>query len=94
MVGLNILFYWTKDENFYAIDLEKSPIVVRRIFPNPDYEGKSEYSKAGVRLGPSTHSDGDIIATFEAPTLIWNNLTISGATLNEVFKHSVTMDLD
>ena len=94
MVGLNILFYWVEDENFYTIETEKDPIEIRRIYPNPDYTGKSEYSKAGNGPGPSTSSDGEILATFEDPTKIWNNFTISGVPLAKVFERSVIIDLD
>ena len=74
--------------------MEKDPIEIRRIYPNPDYTGKSEYSKAGNGPGPSTSSDGEILATFEDPTKIWNNFTISGVPLAKVFERSVIIDLD
>ena len=94
IVGLNVLFYWAEDENFYTIETEKDPIEIRRIYPNPDYKGISEYSKAGSGLGPSTSSAGEIIATFDDPTKIWNEMKISGVSLSEVFKRSVIITLD
>lgn len=48
LVGLNILFYWLKDRQWYTIETEKDPIEVRRIYPNPNWDGKCEYAKAGL----------------------------------------------
>lgn len=39
--GLNILFYWFKDKNFYSIETGKSPVEVRRLYLNPNWDGKS-----------------------------------------------------
>ena len=93
-VGLNILFYWVDYGNFYTIETEKDPIEVRRIYPNPDYTGLSEYSKAGTGSGPNTASDGEILATFDSPAEIWNNLEIAGVPIPKVFERSVIIDLD
>lgn len=41
IVGLNILFYYLEDGQFYTIETEKTPIEVRRIFPNPNWDGKN-----------------------------------------------------
>ena len=43
IVGLNILFYYVKDRQFYTIETEKFPIEVRRIFPNPNWDGIIDY---------------------------------------------------
>lgn len=94
VVGLNMLFYWTEDERFYTIETEKSPVEVRRIYPNPDYNGKSELSKAGSGLGPCTSSPGEIIATFDEPCEVWDNLKISGVPIGNVLKKSVIITLD
>jgi hypothetical protein len=37
IVGLNILFYWLEDHQWYTIETEKDPVEVRRIFPNPEW---------------------------------------------------------
>ena len=42
IVGLNILFYWTEDRNFYTIETERDPIEVRRIYDNTNWDGERE----------------------------------------------------
>lgn len=94
IVGLNILFYWVEDGNFYSILTENDPIEIRKIYPNPDYCGKSELSKAGKGPGPCTSSEGELLATFDDPTDIWDNLSISGIPLPKVLERSVIITLD
>ncbi|MCQ2077546.1 MAG: hypothetical protein MJZ20_11085 [Bacteroidaceae bacterium] len=95
VVGYNILFYWTKDARFYTIETENLPIEVRRIYPNPDWDGKCEYMKAGTPdYGPTTASAGEVIATFDDPTQIWDNLKIDGVSIGEVLSQSAILDLD
>ena len=59
--GLNILFYWFKDKNFYSIETGKSPVEVRRLYLNPNWDGKCEYLKAGIEGSPHTSSAGEIL---------------------------------
>lgn len=94
IVGLNILFYWLKDRNWYTIETEKSPIEVRRIYTNPNWDGKYEYLKAGKEGFPQTCSEGEVLATFDAPIEIWNNLKIDNEPIGEILKNSVISDLD
>lgn len=95
IVGFNILFYWTGDRNFYTIETEKDPIEVRRLYANPNWDGKKEYMKAGADgNGPSTCSKGEVIATFTEPSDIWNDLKIKGVSIGDVLKRSVILDLD
>lgn len=94
LVGLNILFYWVKDQHWYTIETEKDPIEVRRIYPNPDWDGKCEYTKAGLHGYPSTSAAGEVLATFVDPTDLWGNLKIDGVTIGEVLKDSIITDLD
>ena len=35
------MFYYLEDGQFYTIETEKTPIEVRRIFPNPNWDGKN-----------------------------------------------------
>ena len=93
-VGLNILFYWVEDGNFYSIETEKVPVEVRRINLNPNWDGKCELTKAGSDLGPTTASNGEILQTFEDPTEIWSNLTIDGVSLEKVLERSVIIEMD
>lgn len=91
--GLNILlFYWLKDKNFYSIETEKSPVEVRRLYPNPNWDGKCEYLKAGIEGSPHTSSAGEILATFDDPTEIWDNLRIDNIPIGEVLENSVITD--
>ena len=92
--GLNILFYWFKDKNFYSIETGKSPVEVRRLYLNPNWDGKCEYLKAGIEGSPHTSSAGEILATFDNPTEIWDNLRIDNVPIGEVLENSVITDLD
>ena len=94
IVGLNILFYWMEDRQWYTIETEKNPIEVRRIFPNPNWDGKCEMNKAGVDGVLNTSSAGEVIATFEDPTMVWEQLQINGVPISEVLANSVITDLD
>lgn len=93
-VGLNILFYWLEDRNFYTIQTEKVPVEVRRIGLNPNWDGECELTKAGSDVGPTTASDGEIIKTFDDQTEIWSNLTINGVSLEKVLERSVIIEMD
>lgn len=94
IVGFNILFYWIKDGNWYTIETEKDPIEVRKIFPNPKWDGKCEYLKAGLEGYPQTSSQGELLATFNEPIQIWNGLKICGFSIGEILENSVIATLD
>lgn len=94
ILGLNILFYWTKDHQWYTIETEKDPIEVRRIYPNPHRDGKCEMTKADLNGEPHTSSKGEIITTFNSPTQIWDELHIKKVPIGEVLENSVITDLD
>lgn len=93
-VGLNILFYWLEDRNFYVIKTENLPVEFVRIKPNPNWDGKCELTKADSDLGPTTASEGEILQTFEDPSEIWSNLSINGTSLETVLDHSVIIEMD
>ena len=95
IVGLNILFYWIDDRNFYTIETERNPIEVRRIYDNPNWDGKVEYMKADLQgCGPRTCSKGEVLATFQEPSDIWGQLKINGISIGDVLKRSAILDLD
>lgn len=94
IVGLNILFYYLQDRQFYTIETEKQPIEVRRIYPNPNWDGKYEINKAGKNGNPYTNSDGKVLATFDDPTKIWNNLKIDGVAIGDVIDNSFIVEMD
>ncbi|MBR5652787.1 MAG: hypothetical protein IKX22_01710 [Prevotella sp.] len=95
IVGLNILFYWVEDRKFYTIETELNPIEVRRIYDNPHWDGEREYMKADKNgNGPMTSSAGEILATFDNPTRIWDELCINGVKIGDVLQRSVILDLD
>ena len=94
IVGLNVLFYWLEDRQWYTIETEKNPIEVRRIYSNPNWDGMCEYTKAG-RVGfPQTCSAGEILATFDDPTMVWEQLHINGVPIGKILANSVITDLD
>ncbi len=94
IVGLNILFYWLKDRQWYTIETEKRPIEVRRIYPNPNWDGKCEMDKSGSDGVLNTCSAGEVLDTFDDSTMIWNNLKINGVPIGKVLENSVITDLD
>lgn len=93
-VGLNILFYWVEDRNFYTIKTEKTPVEFVRIYPNSNWDGECELTKAGSDLGPTTASDGEILQTFDDPSEIWSKLSIKGIRLESVLERSVIIEMD
>jgi hypothetical protein len=93
-VGFNILSYWAKDRNFYPIETEHEPIEVGRILRNPDWDGKVEMQKAGLEACPSTCSPGEVLATFEDPSELWNNLKIDSSPIGDVLANSMIIKLD
>jgi len=94
IVGLNILFYWMEDRRWYTIETEKYPIEVRCIYPNPNWDGKCEYTKAGTDGVLNTSSAGEVLATFEDPTMVWDELKINEVPIGEILANSVITDLD
>ncbi len=94
IVGFNILFYWMEDRQWYTIETEKHPIEVRRIYPNPNWDGTYETDKAGLDGVLNTSSAGELLATFDDPTLVWEQLRINNVPIGEVLANSVITDLD
>lgn len=94
IVGLNVLFYYLLDRRFYTIETEKLPIEVRRLYPNPNWDGKYEINKADIMGEPHTNSDGEVIASFNDPTEIWDNLKIDGISIGEVLENSFIVEMD
>lgn len=94
-VGLNLLFYWLEDRNFYTIETELNPIEVRRIYDNPHWDGECEFLKADeYGGGPSTSSPGEVLATFKDETRIWDELRINGVPIGDVLARSCFIDWD
>ena len=94
ILGLNILFYWMEDRLWYTIETEKDPIEVRRIYPNPNWDGKCEMEKSDLAGEPHTSSKGEVIATFETPVEVWGNLRINNVPIGKVLENAVITDLD
>ena len=93
-VGLNILFYWLEDKNFYTLKTEKTPIELVRINLNPKWDGKCELTKAESEYGPTTASSGTVVQVFDDPTEIWSNLKINGIPLEKVIEKSAIIEMD
>ncbi len=94
VVGFKVLFYWIKDEQFYVIETEKDPIEVRRINPNPNWDGQCEFFKAGSDSGPNTSSPGEMIATFDNAADIWSELKIEDIPIGIVLDQSAIITWD
>ena len=94
ILGLNILFYWMEDHQWYTIETEKEPIEVRRIYPNPHWDGKCEMTKSDLEGEPHTSSQGEVLATFDEPTQLWGELRINNVPIGDVLENSVITDLD
>jgi len=94
VVGFNLLFFWTKDQNFYSIETEKDPIEVRRIAVNPEWDGHCMFLKAGSGNGPCTSSPSEVIATYEDPTTIWDELELEGVPIGQVIDESLIVTWD
>lgn len=94
-VGYNLVFYWMEDRNFYTIETEKKPIEVRRLFPNPNWDGKYEILKVGTHgEGASSCSAGEVLAIFDDEAHIWDELTINGIPIGEVLERSLIVGWD
>lgn len=94
VVGFNLLLFWTRDQNFYSIETEKDPIEVRRLDLNPEWDGKCMFLKAGSGNGPSTSSPGKVLATYDNPMLIWDDLKIEGIPIGQVIEESLIVTWD
>lgn len=94
-VGFNLVFYWVKDRNFYVIETEKTPIEVRKLYPNPQWDGKCEFLKVGLLgEGASSCSAGEVLATFEDEALIWDELKINDVPIGDVLEQSKIVTWD
>ena len=94
-VGFNLVFYWIKDRNFYVIETEKTPVEVRKLYPNPQWDGKYEFLKVGLLgEGASSCSAGEVIATFDDEALIWDELKIDGVPIGDVLEQSKIVTCD
>jgi len=93
IVGFNLVFYWTADGNFYVIETEKDPIEVRRLSIDPNWDGCCEFFKVG-EYGASSCSLGEILATFDDPTRIWDELRINNVPISEVLEQSMIVNWD
>ncbi len=94
-VGFNLVFYWIKDRNFYVIETEKTPVEVRKLYPNPQWDGKYEFLKVGLLgEGASSCSAGEVIATFDDEALIWDELKIDGVPIGDVLEQSKIVTWD
>jgi hypothetical protein len=94
-VGFNLVFYWLEDRNYYSIETEKYPIEVRKLYPNPNWDGVDEYFKVGTHgEGACSYSEGEIIATFTDETKIWDELKINGVPIEKVLENSVIVGWD
>ncbi len=91
-VGFSILFFWTRDMNWYTLDMETYPFELRRLRKNPDWDGKWVYENVDC-IYPEHHADGDVIMTFEDDSRIWNDLVINGEHIEQILNESLIHDI-
>lgn len=83
-VGLNLAFYYPETDTFYGIHREVRPIRVKVL---PRHRDWSEF--IGWQCESDTHDEPvEVIATFNSPEEIWDNLVINGKSLEKVLRHS------
>lgn len=82
-VHYNLAFYDPVTDNFYGIHTESNPINVKILPRNRDI---SPY--IGWQCECDTHEEGEIIASFNDVSQIWDNLKIDGSSLEDVLRRS------
>ena len=87
-VGWNMSFYYLDNDTFYGIHSECIPTEVK-ILPR---DRTIPYLNSQCEC--DTHVDGEVIASFDDPHDIWDNLKIDGKSLEEVLERSVIIVLN
>ena len=82
-IGLNLAFYYPKNDTFYGIHTESIPVRVKILPRHPEW---SDY--IGWQCESDTHDEGEIIAVFRSASEIWDNLKIDGKPFEEVLRAS------
>ena len=90
-VGFSMSLFCIDDREIYIIDLEKSPIEIRKCNHNPEWDGEYELFK--FEAAGDHHADGEIICTFDDASKIWDNLVINGMHLSELISRSAILDI-
>ena len=80
-MGMNLLFFWIEDENFYYIDLEEYPYILERIPVNPEWDGHYMMGKQDYLWG---NMASEVLCSFEHVHDIWDKARIDGKTLAEI----------
>lgn len=89
-VGLNLGFYYPETDTFYGIHREVIPIRVKVL---PRHLEWSDY--VGFQCENDTHDDPvEVIAVFNDPADIWDNLVINGKPFEEVLRKSYIVALN
>lgn len=91
-VGMSILFFWTKDMNWYTLDMEKYPAELRRLRKNPNWDGKWVSENVDC-IHPDHHANGDVIMTFDDDSRIWNDLAMNGEHIGQILSESLIYDI-
>lgn len=82
-VGLNLAFYDPVTDKFYGIHRENVPCVVKIL---PRNFNESPY--IGWQCDSDTHDEGEIIASFDDITCLWDNLRINNEPFEKVLLRS------
>lgn len=83
LVHLQMVFYHLDSDRYYAISTMSKPIVVKVL-----ERDKTRSQFIYWQCDHDADAEGKIIATFEKPEDIWDNLKIEGRSLGEIIQRS------
>ena len=86
-IGWNLTFYYVDNDTLYGIHAEELPTPVK-LLPRDRDEPYIHW-----QFKSDTHEDCPVIASFEDPREIWDNLKIDGKSLEEVLERSFIVAL-
>lgn len=82
-IGLNLAFYYPKQDTFYGIHTESLPVRVKIL---PRHREWSDF--VGWQCENDTHDEGEVIAVFNSASEIWDHLRIDDKPFEEVLRSS------
>lgn len=87
-VGLEMVFYYLETKKFYSISTMATPIKIKELKMYPE---RSPYPY--WQCNRDQDEDATVLATFENPEDIWDNLFIEGKRIPEVLRSSFIVAL-
>ncbi len=86
----SIIFYYTKDGNFYELFMEGNPFKFWRVRNLPAWNGVWIVDK----IAWNDHEEGDVLFTFNDDTDLWSELKVDAIPIGEVIKQSVIAEIN